>query len=163
MAVTPSAGQPTRASSSSRARCPSWDSVVSAMAARPVEQALDQCVLEQVGLLLGEVPGFAPGADVVQLALHDRRVVPLPLGLVEHLFGDPERPAHRCQRPADQSGDQAHDRSSVTTRSRKAYGGCGPTYRSVIWPATCRSRSPTAASTRARSCPRTRSATLTTS
>src|SRR3954447_21593527 len=171
MAVTPSAGQPTSASSSSSARCPSWDRVVSAMARRPVDQPLHELFLDRAGVVVGDLAGLSARGQQVELPLDVGRVEPLPLGLLLHLLGHPDGAAHRSERPrhqpGDQSRDQAHDRSFclswITTWSRKAYGGWGPTYRSSTWPANRRSSSLTAASTRSRSARRTRSATLATS
>src|SRR5512139_1715723 len=159
--VTPSAGLPTRADSSSRAICPtlrivSFSGIVHArprvqalaLLRRGREETLQQLLLAGVRLLLVELTRLAHRLDVGQLRLDRGGVRPLAVRLLLDLLGHPDHPAHRRERQGEQARDQSHVSSPLLMGSRKEYGGWGPTYLMRIR-SSCARRSPATASSKA--------------
>src|SRR5690606_23112700 len=73
-----------------------------------LQQALDQLVLPGVGLVVGDLPGPSQVVDPVQFGPDHAGVVVLPLGLPQHLLGDPDRSPDRERQP-----EQPHDSSQT--------------------------------------------------
>src|SRR4051794_22470136 len=77
-------------------------------------------MLELVELLLRDLPALERRLRLVQLPLEQRRVVELPLGLLEQLLRDPDRPAQRSKRQGQQAGQQAHVSDPPPVRTTRA-------------------------------------------